>query len=224
VPTKLEGKILSWKEAEALFISKMNYSPKAYYELEEFARQHGFTVSRVASYAMLLRVKDELDRIIESGGTLAEFRAWAQGSGMAWSRSYTELVYRMNVFGSYSQARYAQINRPEVARVFEIIYYDAVNDTRTREEHSAMSGSSWKREEFPVGWWPPNGFNCRCEVRAVTQRMEKSIGARRTTTPPKISGQPVLPDKGFQRNYLDRKSSLRVLNNRMRTYRHELGT
>jgi SPP1 gp7 family putative phage head morphogenesis protein len=224
VPIKLEGKILEWKEAEALFKSRKNYNPRSYYELEEFARAHGFTVTRIASTSILLRCKEELDRIVESGGSLAEFQAWARAGGLGWSKAYTELVFRQNVFGAYSQARFAQINDPDVARVFTILYYDAVNDSRTRPEHSAMHGRSWKREDFPDGWWPPNGFNCRCEVRAVTENMEKESGMKRTVGLPKVEGKPAIPDKGFRKNYLDRESQLLLLNNRLRTVRAELGS
>lgn len=223
MPNALQPKVLSWKEAEDLFKSKRGYSAASFYELEGWAKVHGFTVTRVASYSMLLRVKQELDSIIASGGTLAEFQAWANTSGVAWSRSYTELVYRMNVLGAYNTARFMQINDPAIRKTFEILFYDAVSDDRTREQHARMGGRSWKREEFPAGWWPPNGFNCRCEVRAVTRTMEGEAGLTRTRGVPKLGGKNVTPDQGFTKLYTSRDNQVRLLNNRLRRVRHDLG-
>jgi SPP1 gp7 family putative phage head morphogenesis protein len=151
---------------------------------------------------------------------------WANTQMPSWSYAYTQLVFRMAVFGSYSQARFEQINSPEVRETFEILFYDAINDSRTREEHAAMNGRSWKREEFPAGWWPPNGFNCRCEIRAVMQSMVKNLGLKGPTLPRYTKGpskgQIMQPDKGFTRNVLDRDSQRLNLNFRLRTLRNDL--
>ncbi len=221
---KLSTTVLSWKEAEELFRSQRGYAARDYYALEEYARLQGFTITHIGSYAMMMRVKDKLQDIIEAGGDLRSFQAWAGTQGLAWSRAYTELVFRMAVFGSYSQARFEQINHPDVAETFEILFYDAINDSRTREEHARMGGRSWPRKDFPAGWWPPNGFNCRCEVRAVTQTMEKKIGTtRQRGTVRNPDGSTTLPDKGFQKNYLDRESQRLLLANRLRNARAGLG-
>lgn len=221
---KLEPKVLSWKEAEELFRSQRGYAAADYYALEEYARLQGFTITHIGSYQMMMRVKDKIQDLIEEGGDVAQFTAWAETNGLAWSRAYTELVFRMASFGSYSQARFEQLNHPEVVETFEILFYDAVNDSRTREEHSRMSGRSWKREEFPSGWWPPNGFNCRCEIRAVTQKMEKRAGLRRQSGPVRGNdGKVNQPDVGFRKNYLDREKQRLLLANRLRNAKAGLG-
>jgi uncharacterized protein with gpF-like domain len=49
--------------------------------------------------------------------------------------------------------------------------YIAVNDSRTRPDHSAMHGRIFRWDD-PI-WeslYPPNGWGCRCRVRALTQR------------------------------------------------------
>ena len=222
MPLDLSGKVLSWKEAENLFIHKVGYPSKDFYALEEFARRQGFTVTRVATYQMVLRVKKELERVISTGGNLAEFTAWATTNFPAWSSAYTRLVFRQSVFGSYSAARFRQINHPDVAKVFEILIYDAVADDRTREEHARMGGTQWKRSEFPSGWWPPNGFNCRCEVRTVTKKAARSLGTKRWN--PKKDGAVPKPDKGFTRNYSDPESRRLLSNNLLRNLKKALGT
>lgn len=224
----LEASVLSWKEAEELFRSQRGYAAADYYALEEYARLQGFTITHIGSYQMMMRVKDQIQVMIEKGQDVAQFQTWASTQGLAWSRAYTELVFRMSVFGSYSQARFEQINHPEVVKEFEILFYDAVNDARTRPEHAAMDGHSWKRAEFPDAWWPQNGFGCRCEVRAVTQRMEEKAGLQRTSGLPKVkkgpnAGKPAIPDQGFRKNYLDREKQRLLLANRLRNAKAELG-
>jgi SPP1 gp7 family putative phage head morphogenesis protein len=200
----LESKTLSWKEAETLFVQRVGYPADDYYKLEEWVRTQGFTVSHVTTYQMMLRVKRQLTKVIAEGGNLRDFSLWAKSEFPTWTRAYTELVFRQNVFSSYAAARFRQINDPDVARVFEILLYDAVNDERTREEHARMGGTQWKRDEFPAGWWPPNGFNCRCEVRAVLQSVADKGGWRRWDR--RTDGNPPLADQGFRRNYSDQNS------------------
>jgi hypothetical protein len=216
----LSGKTLSWKEAEHLFQQRVGYPASDYYALEEWVRGQGFTVSQVTTYEMVLRVKRKLQQVIETGGDLAEFRRWASVEFPVWSRAYTELVFRQNVFSSYSAARFRQINDPDVAKTFEILLYDAVADTRVREEHAAMGGTQWKRSEFPSGWWPPNGFNCRCEVRAMTQTMAKGSGARKWSK--RDDGPLPVPDKGFQRNHTGQESRRLIANGLLRRAKLDL--
>jgi uncharacterized protein with gpF-like domain len=43
-------------------------------------------------------------------------------------------------------------------------------DERTRPAHAAMNGKIFRFDD-PI-WqtcWPPNGYNCRCRVRALTE-------------------------------------------------------
>ena len=46
----------------------------------------------------------------------------------------------------------------------------AVRDSRTRDSHRALHGKVFPHDsEFWDVWYPPNGFNCRCRVRALTE-------------------------------------------------------
>jgi SPP1 gp7 family putative phage head morphogenesis protein len=228
MPTALTAAVLSWEEAEALFVARKGMPAASYYALEQYTRELGFTITKISSYQMMLRAKTELERLIASGGQLAEFELWAATQMPVWSQAYTALVFRMATFGAYSSARFEAINRPEVAKTFEVLFYDAVNDANTREEHARMNGRSWPRKDFPAGWWPPNGFNCRCEVRAVMRSMVKRLGLKPGHPLPrytsgKMRGKVMQPDKGFTRNVLSRESQRLNLNFRLRTTRNALG-
>lgn len=211
---KLEGKVLDWKEAEELFLARRGYAAADYYALEAWSREMGFTITRVTNYAVVARAQRQLGRIIADGGNLADFEAWAATSGEAWSAAYTSLVFRMAVFGAYNSARFQQINDPAVRKYFDILVYDAVSDARTRLEHAQMNGQSWKRADFPDSWWPPNGFNCRCEVRCITQSMEAEGGWNRQ--PRGRTPGDVAPDVGFHRTPTDNASLLRMMSASLR--------
>ena len=78
-------------------------------------------------------------------------------------------IYRVNMQTAYSAARYQRLrdnvdNRP-------YWQYSAVGDARTRPAHLALSGKIYRYDDpFWTTFYPPNGFNCRCTVIALSDR------------------------------------------------------
>jgi SPP1 gp7 family putative phage head morphogenesis protein len=191
-----EDTVLSWPEAEAAFRERLAISAEEFAAISSELRGTAWTISRIAEHQTLLRVTRKLQQLIESGGTLAEFSKWIDsGQAIVWSDAYTELVFRMATLGAYSQARWDEINDPDVVDEFPLIMYDAVNDDRTRDEHGALDGMTWPLDEFPGEWWPPNGFNCRCETRNMNEDLRRRAGGKIQDGP-----APGNPDEGFQSN------------------------
>ena len=191
-----EDTILSWPEAEAAFRNRLAMTPEQFAAISENLRGTAWTISRITEYQTMLRATRKLQQIIEAGGTLHDFSSWiAEGQAGTWSKAYTELVFRMATLGSYSQARWNEINDPDLGDEFGYLMYDAINDDRTREDHAAMDGKTWKKEEFPDEWWPPAGFNCRCEVRNMNEDLLRRSGGKLQGGPPSQE-----PDDGFRSN------------------------
>lgn len=186
---------LSWDEARDAFIARELVTPEEFAALEEYLRGCAWTIARIAELQTLDRVKRKLIQIIENGGTLAEFRLWLGDQALVWGRAYTELVFRQAVLGAYSRARWEEINDPDLGDEFGYLMYDAVNDDRTRESHAAMDNLTWEREDFPDEWWPPSGFNCRCEVRNLNEDLMRRAGGELVSGSP-----PDSPDEGFRSN------------------------
>ena len=191
-----EDTVLSWPEAEAAFRDRLGVTAEEFALLSEELRGTAWTISRIAEHQTMLRVTRKLQQLIEQGGTLAEFSKWVDsGQAVVWSDAYTELVFRMATLGAYSQARWDEINDPDVAGEFDMIMYDAVNDDRTRDEHGALDGMTWPLNEFPGEWWPPNGFHCRCEARNMNEDLARRAGGEMQDGP-----APGAPDEGFRTN------------------------
>jgi len=84
-------------------------------------------------------------------------------------------IYRTNVMTAYNAGRWKQQNDNADGRPYWM--YVAVMDARTRASHAAMNGRVFRHDD-PI-WnthYPPCAFNCRCRVRALTERQVQSRG------------------------------------------------
>lgn len=84
-------------------------------------------------------------------------------------------ILRTNIQTAYSAGRYRR--QRETAAALPYWRYSAVLDANTRFSHAEMDGVVY-RADNPI-WrriYPPNGFNCRCTVRALTEREVQARG------------------------------------------------
>ena len=91
-----------------------------------------------------------------------------------------ELDIRMNsqnrletLFHTYIDASYALVHYQSY--IDDVDYapfwqYDSINDTHTRPNHAALDGLVFRWDDpFWQSHYPPNGLNCRCRVRTLSQ-------------------------------------------------------
>lgn len=79
---------------------------------------------------------------------------------------HIQTIFRTNSALAFSAAQIAALE--EVKGQFPYWEYVAVMDNRTRPEHRILNGKVFKMGEF--FYYPPLGFNCRCQARPLTER------------------------------------------------------
>ena len=177
---KAKGYAITWNWQEAL----------------EDARARAFTVAKVTRMDILETIRTATVEAIEKGIPEREYinnlRPKLEALGW-WGRvkvSNTngteqtiqlgsprrlQTILRTNKITAYHAARYAE----QMANADEQPYwqYLAIKDSRTRASHLALHEKVYRYDD-PI-WdvmYPPNGWNCRCRVRALSQRRLDKMG------------------------------------------------
>ncbi|WP_353627605.1 phage minor head protein [Ralstonia pseudosolanacearum] len=167
-----------------------------WYEVRDAAHAQAFTVAKVARMDVLQDIRDAVEASLEKGWSLGQFKKnltpvlqargwWGKqvivdsqgGAEMAQlgSPRRLETIYRTNIQSAMMAARYKQM----LANVRFRPYwqYIAVMDGRTRPSHAALHGRVYRYDD-PI-WqylFPPNGYNCRCRVVALSERDMRAKG------------------------------------------------
>jgi SPP1 gp7 family putative phage head morphogenesis protein len=150
------------------------------------AHARAFTVAKAASLDVLGAIREELTRALTEGRTLAQFRKSLEPRLRAlgwWGKQVMErpdgtaelvqagsvwrlrTIYRTNLQSAYMAGRWRQLK--EMADLRPWWEYVAVMDAKTRASHAEMNGFTFRHDDpFWESFYPPNGFNCRCRVRA----------------------------------------------------------
>ncbi len=132
------------------------------------------------------------------------------------------LIYDQNMQTAYMAGRYKQMKANAEFRPWW--QYTAVMDGKTRPAHRALHGKTFRHDDpFWDSFYPPNGFRCRCSVRAFgdadieargiptsssagrLDSVQKPIDRRASATAAvaryrPVDGPPVTVDVGFSYN------------------------
>jgi SPP1 gp7 family putative phage head morphogenesis protein len=161
-----------------------------YWELDGPAHSRVFTVANLAKLDVLADIRDAVQGAIDSGQTERWFRGelvdvlkrkgwWGPSvqvdpdtgeARMVQQGSLRRLqtIYRTNLQASYMAGRHRQAL--EQAERAPFAQYLAVRDSRTRPGHAALHGRVFRLDspEWSIVA-PPNGYNCRCRARYLSQ-------------------------------------------------------
>lgn len=160
-------------------------------EAAERARAGAFTVARTIALKMVGDTRDAIVATLQKGLTgdaqvKAVERALAAkgwGSESLPSSARLATIVRTNTQRAYMQGRVADFNK--ATDLMPYWMYVAVLDGRTRPSHAALNGRVFRHDD-PI-WQhilPPCGYNCRCRIRALSERMLKRSGAKLESTSP----------------------------------------
>lgn len=204
---------LPFVEAADFWRSRVPLTPERVESLSGEARARAFTVAGLAKQRMVESVFTGLQQAIEAGESYGEFKKRIRDviaeKGWTGKRDFrVQTIFRTNIQTAYNTGKWQQIQ--EAGDALEYLQYDAVGDSRTRPTHAALDGKVFHKDSaFWKEWYPPNGFNCRCTVRAMSKAEMEARGLRVEDAGDYL-GMPVtvgpgrdqvlLPDPGFGTN------------------------
>ena len=167
-------------------------------EMLDEAHARAFTVAKAMRVDILQDIRRALIDAMRQGKTFREFalelepalRAkgwWGKGVHVDPDTLEARLVqlgssrrlwtiYQTNLQSAFMAGRY---KRQMQADAFPYLMYVAVMDARTRPSHAALNGKVYRKDD--PAWdaiYPPNGFNCRCRTRALTEGQLAREGRR----------------------------------------------
>jgi SPP1 gp7 family putative phage head morphogenesis protein len=162
----------------------------------EDAHAKAFTVAKAMRLDILQDIRAAVDKAIVQGQTFETFqrqlmpvlksKGWwgkvmvgdGDGTGQVvqlGSPWRLRTIYQTNLQTSYMAGRYKALMADVANRPY--FQYVAVLDSRTRPLHRLLHGKVFRYDDpFWRYFWPPNGWHCRCRVRALSAAEVQELG------------------------------------------------
>jgi SPP1 gp7 family putative phage head morphogenesis protein len=165
-------------------------------DLLDQAHDQAFTVAKAMRLDLLSDIRAALETALQQGQTLKQFTANLQPTLQAqgwWGKpiivdsqgaaEHVQLgsprrlktIYQTNLQSAYMVGRKASMEQTANTQPYWMLI--AILDGKTRPSHRALHGQVFRHDD-PI-WqtiYPPNGFNCRCRVVALTEAALKRRG------------------------------------------------
>lgn len=188
----------AYKEAVDYFKKKINIPTKRWNSLKGAMHTRAFTVAGAMRADILLDFRNAVDRAIEKGDSLQDFRDNFYKIASKWRAAdpsfdakmekpkygawRSKVIYQTNMLTAAAAAQERQARA--MPDVFTHAKYVCMMLPGSREEHKAWNGTV-----LPVNdpWWekhsPPNGFGCLCEKEFIS-KYEMDRGDEKVTRAP----------------------------------------
>jgi len=128
-------------------------------------------------------------------------RAWLAGAQNL-TASRLETVYRTNMQSAYNEGHMSTMRAPEVKKVAPLVMIVEIDDDRSRDHHAAMDGYiNFVEYIDQLQLRPPNGYNCRGTVRAVSWTEAKRLGL---VDNDQVDSEALKRYNGDRQGYIDR--------------------
>jgi len=177
-----------FQEAIDTFKNKVRLPTSHWTDIWEKEHGRAFVVAGATKDDLLTDFQGAIQKAIQDGTTLADFRkdfdkiverhGWSYNGGRGWR---TRVIYHTNLrqahmAGRWQQAqRLAQVRGKRGEKVY--LKYVAVIDDRTRDQHRKWHGLILPVDHpFWSAHYPMNGWGCRCTVQVLTERDLKRRG------------------------------------------------
>lgn len=186
------------EDAIAFFEAKGYKITWDWHESWQAINDRSFTVAKVLRADVLQDIRDGVQAVLDRGETerwftdrltpVLQAKGWwgrkivvgADGQAevvQEGSARRLQTIFRTNVQTAYAAGRWNRFIANAGDRPY--LQYVAVMDGRTRPGHARLNGKVFRIDD-PI-WQiiaPPNGFNCRCAVRALSQADVDRLGLK----------------------------------------------
>lgn len=182
---------LPFQEAIDFLKNKVNLPTNRYDDVMRQGQVRGFTVAGVTRDDMLSDFMAALLKARTDGTGFNEFRkdfdaivdrtGWtfnAKGDTEEERRDWrARIIYTTNMRTSYMAGRYAQLTDPDVLKYRPYWQYVHSGALHPRRQHLAWNGLVLAASD--PAWkimYPPNGWGCGCDVKALSKRDLSRLG------------------------------------------------
>lgn len=173
-----------------------------YQDTHAIAHARSFTIAKMTSLELLSTTKKAIEQAMGDGigykGFEQSIKPELQKQGW-WGKKVAtnpqgrdelvqlgsvrrlKTIYHTNRRTAVMTARYAAMK--EVSDTHPYWQYSAVLDSRTRASHAARHGVVYRHDDpFWAHSFPPNGYGCRCTVKAVRESMVDTVSVSDANT------------------------------------------
>ncbi len=175
---------LPFREQIDFFRRKLSLPTERWDDILKSAHDRAFIVAGAMSADLLDDLRQAVDGAISGGTTLDQFRkqfrdivqkrgwhGWTGEGTQAGEAWRTRVIYNTNVATSYAAGRWQQIHDPDLIKVrpyWRYVHNDAVTFPRPLHKRWGDEGLTLRHDHpFWQSHFPPNGWGCRCRVKAV---------------------------------------------------------
>ncbi|WP_312679862.1 PBECR2 nuclease fold domain-containing protein [Stutzerimonas nitrititolerans] len=184
---------LPFQEQNEFLRRKLNLPTNGWTDVYGREHDYAFTVAGANRDELVADFHQAVQRAIEGGTTLEDFRkdfdrivarhGWSYNGGRNWR---SRVIYETNMRSSYMAGRYEQLMAVREERPYwQYLHSDAVE--YPRPEHEAWNGmilrwdDPWWQHHFPINAW-----GCQCSVRALSEDDLVRLGKAGPDTAPPI--------------------------------------
>jgi hypothetical protein len=216
---------LPFQEAIDFLRGKVNLPTRKYDDVLRQGQVRAFTVAGVTRDDMLSDFRAAVEKARAEGTGFNEFRkdfdaivertGWqfnARGSTDEERRDWrARIIYTTNMRTSYMAGRWAQLTDPDVLRYRPYLQYVHSGAEHPRLQHLAWNGLVLAATD--PAWnvmYPPNGWGCGCDVKALSHRDLARLGKDGPDDAPRLepyesidrrTGEPELRYPGIDRGW-----------------------
>ena len=137
-------------------------------------RANAFEVAGVTCQETLAMLKEEAEKAFTEGITFSQWRDNIELKGFKADNPYhLRTNFETAVNAAYMAREWNELQK--VKDSFPYLKYVTINDDRVRESHRVLHGLIYHQDDpFWDENYPPNGWNCRCSVRPMSEADAKA--------------------------------------------------